>query len=468
MLSILPKSLPPTLKFLHPYINSRASPPRHAIVYTASHNSKFSSVFDNYILDLCRSGYQFPAICSFWATVTTESVAAMLDQSRSGRHAVQKESRESLMLRILPILNEGLVMKNASDLQIGCFMILTLLATKTPLCDNVLNAAMEAVVSNWSQTTAPGLICVATLAEQREVATLPRKVLKALLALEKLDEDFVLLKNQYRIDSIVLGIILGVLEGLEKTGNGRFVALVRSLLESKLMKSSHLAVAIAAICAEMRKPENSADAKDFLTSLLYSLAENKDLKPLIENAADQNGLELPRLTESIQIPLSTGDKMREDQEDSATTSEVAMDIERPRAHGSPDIVMDEAPKVTSRLAPLTTSALQSSLDSCLDLFRNFHSDSNAPKRRKTTHGPITSAASKNAENLLKQVTRILELVESSKPGKHPGLMKGLFQILAEIQNSRSHFGTEMGYLQVVTLENIHAIVKETEVSSAPF
>lgn len=468
MLSILPKTLPPTLKFLHPYINSLASPPRHAIVYTASHNSNFSSIFDNYILDLCRSGYQFPAICSFWATVTTESVAAMLDQSRSGRRAVQKESREGLMLRILPILNEGLAMKNASDLQIGCFMVLTLLATKTPLSDNVLNAAMEAVVFNWSQTTAPGLICVATLAEQREVATLPRKVLKALLALEKLDEDLVLLKTQYRVDSIVLGIILGVLEGLEKPRNSRNVALVRSLLESKLMKSSHLAAAIAAICAELRKSEKSADAKDFLTSLLYSLAENQDLKPLIKNSADQNGLELSRLTEDTQISLSTGNQMSADEEDSAATSEVAMNTERPRAYESPDIVMEEAPKTTLRTAPLSTSALQSSLDSCLDLFRNVYSNSNAPKRRKTTHGSITNAASYNAENLLKQVTSTLELVESSKPGKHPGLMKSLFQILADIQNSRSHFGTEMGYLQVVALENIHAIVKESEVCSTPF
>lgn len=389
----------------------------------------------------------------------------MLDQSRSGIHAVRKENREGLILRILPILNEGLAMKNAPDLQIGCFMVLTLLAAKTPLSDNVLNAAMEAVVSNWSQTTAPGLICLATLAEQREVATLPRKVFKALLALEHLYEDLVLLKTQYRVDSIALGVLLGVLAGLEKTRNSHHVGLVRSFLESNLMKSSHLTAAIAAICAEVQKPEKSSDAKEFFTNLLYSLAESKNLKPLIKTSADENGPDLPRLTESSQTFLPADDEVDEDQEDLAVTSAVRMNVELTQIQDSPDIMIDKTLEPTFRAAPLSTSALQATLDSCLELFRNFQNDSNAPKRRRTTHRSITSATSHDAETLLKQLTTTLELVETSKPGKHPGLMKGLFQILTELQNSRSHFGTDMAYLQVVTLENIHSIVKEAEVSS---
>lgn len=467
LLSILPEALPPTLRFLHPYVKSLASPPRHAIVYTASHDFKFLSGFHNYVLNLCRLGYQFPVICSFWATITTESVAAMLDQTRSGIQAVQKENREGLMLRILPILNEGLAMKNAPDLQIGCFMILTLLATKTPLSDNVLNAAMEAVVSNWSQATAPGLICLATLAEQREVATLPPKVVKALLALENLLEDLMLLKTQYRVDSIALGLVLAVLARLGTTRNSRDVDLVRSFLGSKLMKSSHLTVAIAAICAQAQKPKKSADAKDFLTNLLCSLAENKDLKPLIKDAANKSGLDLPRLSENNQAFLPSDDDEDDDQEVSVASSEVNMSLELPQAQEIPDIAIDKRPEPTIRPAPLPTRVLRSSLDDCLELFREFQNDSNAIKRRRTAHGPITSAISHDAETLLKQLTTALELVETSKPGKHPGLLKILFQILAELQDSRSRLGTDMAYLQVVALENIHAIVTDAEVGFSP-
>lgn len=464
LLSILPKTLPPTLKFLHPYIESLTSPPRHTIVYTVAHDPKFYSIFSGYVLDLYRSGYQFEAISTFWATITTESVAAMLDQSRSGRPAVQKEIREGLVLRVMPMLNEGLAMKSATELQIGCFMVLTFIATKMSLSDQVLDAAMEAVVSNWSQVTASGLICLATLAEQREMATLPHKVLKALLALGKLDEELMALKSRIRVDGIVLGVVLGLLGRL---GKPRYLGLVRSLLESKMMNTPHLTIAIAGICAEVQEPEKSADTKDFLTDLLYSLAKDKDLQPIIKSATDENGLDLPLLTGNNQNLVPTSDNDDEHQRQLKLTSKVTKEPKEPRALEIPETVMDEAPETTLRTVPLSTAELQSSLDSCLELLRKFQNDSNASKRRRTNHGSVASATSHDAEILLKQLTTTLELVETSKPGKHPGLMKGLFQILAELQNSRSHFGTEMGYLQVVALENIHAIVKEAEVGFSP-
>ena len=320
LLSILPKTLPPTLRFLHPYIESLASPPRHTIIYTASHNPKFSTIFNGHVLDLCRSGYHYPAICSFWATVTTESIAAMLDQSRSGKHKIQKESQEALMLRIMPTLNKGLAMETVPDLQIGCYMILTVLATKVALSDIVLNAAMEAVVLHWGQITAPGLICLATLAEQREGATLPHKVLKALLELEKLEEDLMLLKTQYRVDNIALGVLLGVLERLDESRNSGYVGLLRTLLESELMERSHLTAAIAAICAEIQKPEKSVDGKIFLTNLLYSLAENKNLEPIIESITDKNGPDLPLLKEKS-LNLSTAGKNADELQEEAVITE---------------------------------------------------------------------------------------------------------------------------------------------------
>lgn len=828
LLSILPPTLPPTLRFLHPYIESLASPPRHTIVYTASHNPKFSTILNGHVLDLCRSGYHYPAICSFWATVTTESVAAMLDQSRSGKHKVQKESQEGLMLRIMPMLNQGLAMETVPDLQIGCYMVLTVLATKVALSDIVLNAAMEAVVLNWSQITAPGLICLATLAEQREVATLPHKVLKALLELEKLEEDLMLLKTQYRVDNIALGVLLGILERLGRSRNSSHIGLLRSLLESELMEKSHLMAAIAAICAEIQNPEKPVDGKILLTNLLYSLAENKNLEPIVESITDKNGPDLPRLKEKSQKLLTAGKNADEFQEEeavnekrrvsnaeafknavrkipkeptdemsflayassnklfnhlsglfvlaSSTTDQLeafsnlpvlrkplskhepfflsffvrfwcsnapamaravainsisdyivsekpnqdiqmlfpyvlygladpSVDVRRAStrlvmilgqiykdeggspnrsskevfgrenlygdaatpsstvwlapeeaarfieyalltgleeslldpdhiskhlsrllrgskgSHGSltgqrelktstrqaffaficshtictplyrvrcrllqilcqiekvgalsrtkallpllleyanqaqenlvercmtdqiepvrllehvveivlptdregvqvlqtvieaekahqstslfsaaiariqtiwPSMKQDLQLSMSSRLfelavgqrpfersgamidgaletlrtVPLSTSILQSFLVICLDLFKNFQNDTNAPKRRRTAHGS-TTATSYNAEVILKRLTTTLELVEASKPEKHPGLMKGLFQILAELQQSKNLLGTEMGYIQVIALESIHAMVKEFEVSSPP-
>jgi U3 small nucleolar RNA-associated protein 10 len=826
LLSLLPKTLPPILRFLHPYIEALALPPRHAIIYTASHNPNFFTTFNNHVLDLCRSGYHFPAICSFWATLTAESIAGIFEQSHSALHKVQKESQEDLMLRIMPILNEGLVMEDVPDLQIGCYMILIILTTKVALSDTVLNAAMGAVISNWSQTTSAGLICLAALAQQRELVALPKKVLAALLALEKLVDDLNLLKTQYRVDNIALGVLLGVLERLERRVDEQHVDLVRSLLESELMEMSYITVAITTIISKLQKHGIPHDAKISLTNLLYSLAEDENLEAIIRNATKDNGSILPQpkgdvqglLTAGIngdepenegatietrrvldakafqkavgQIPeessdetsflaysssntlfdylsrlfilaSSTTDQMEAfshvpvlrkplsrthpvflsffirfwcsgapaiaraaaihsvsdhliqetpgqdmqilfpyvlygladpsvdvrraatklvlalgsvyrdrskdangsitkifgqeniygraetpistawlSPEDAANFVELALlrDLEEAlldpthisrhicdllrgrrssrtgqkelkssarqaffaflcshtvntsfyrvryrllqilcqmervgalsrtkallpllleyrdqaqeelngrcirehiepeslleqvveivlptdregvqvlqamvetekehpsrslcyaanlrirkmwpsmkqelqqsisislfeyavgeRAFEGPESLMDEALE-TLRTAPLSTSILQALLDICLDLFKKLENDTYTPKRRRTNVGftDSSSATLQNAKIILKRLTTTLELVEISKPEKHLGLMKGLFQILAELQNSRSHFGTEMGYLQTLVLESIYAMVKEFEVSS---
>lgn len=306
LLSILPGSLPQTLRFLYPYIEALTVPPRHAIVYTASRNISFLTNFNRHVLDLCRSGYHFPALCSFWATIITESVVVALDQSRSGRHQVQKESQEDLILRIMPILNEGLAMDTVPDLQVGCYMVLTVLVTKVSLSDIVLNAAMEAVVTNWSQTTSPGLICLATLAQQRETAALPSKVLRALLALEKLEDDLLLLKTQYGVDNIALGVLLGLLERLGQSQDSRYLGLVRSLLDSELMESSKITIAIAAIFSKVQNSKTNVGARNFLSNLLCCLAEKKRTEAIIKTAAKQHGSDILHPKEGVQRLLATG------------------------------------------------------------------------------------------------------------------------------------------------------------------
>lgn len=251
--------------------------------------------------------------------MTTESVAAMLDQSRSGRHKVQKQSQKDLMLRLMPTLNEGLVMEAAPDLQIGCYMVLTVLATKVALSDIVLNATMEAIVSSWSQTTAPGLTCLAILAEQREMIALPSRVLKALISQKQLGEHLKRLKTHYRVNNITLGVILGLLYRAEKRWNVHHMSLVRSLLESELMEDSHLTVAIVTICSEVQKQENSDEVRASLTDLLCSLAEKKHLLAIIESVAAEYGPELPYLRQDIHKLLTQPGNVKESEENEGTS-----------------------------------------------------------------------------------------------------------------------------------------------------
>lgn len=286
LLSILPGNLPPALRFLHPYVQSLASPPRHAIVYTATYNQSFFAAMNSRVIGVSRSGYQYPALLSFWAATMSEAIAAMLDQTRSGRREVQRQSQEDVVLRIMPTLNDGMHLVKAPDLQIGCYMILTVMVTKITLEDELLISLMDAITFGLTQTNPAGLICLAALAQQREVANLPKKVLKALLKIERLASDLMVLKSKYKLDKLVLTLILSILRGTGQAQDGFPIKLVRSLIESDIMAEPYLKAAITTVIS-MAQTEKSGrkqghDPQSSLMDLLLCLSEKEQVQTIIQ------------------------------------------------------------------------------------------------------------------------------------------------------------------------------------------
>ena len=260
VLSILPHTLPPTLKFLHPYIQSLTSPPRHTIVYTASSNIPFLTALSSYVLKSCHSDHQYPALLSFWASITTEAITAMCTQSRSARLEAQKQHQEDLIRFILPILNDALSLSSICELRIASYMILAVLAIKADLDDGVLTAIMEAVVVDWASVSHAGLICLAVLAEQMRDIKLSKRVFRALLSLQGLDEDLITLQNQYNVDKLTLGIIFGIAGRLKKSRDGNELRLLRSLLEARLMNSASTTAACRYVLLTIQGMKPSSDA----------------------------------------------------------------------------------------------------------------------------------------------------------------------------------------------------------------
>lgn len=286
LLSILPKNLPPALRFLHPYVQSLANPPRHSIIYTATHNKLFFAGLNSRVLEVSRLRYHYPAMISFWAATITEAVAAMLDQSRHGRREIQRQSQEDVVLCIMPTLNDGMCLENSPDLQIGCYMVLTVLATKAALRDEVLAAMMDAVASELSQANHTGLICLAALAQQKESAVLSKRVLKALLKIENLDHTLLMLKSQYNVGKLALGAVLGILRGGGNAQDTNRIDLVRSMFEADLMDEPSMAVAIESIISITRSenPDQNQDSslQSSLIDLLHSFTEKEKIRKSIQ------------------------------------------------------------------------------------------------------------------------------------------------------------------------------------------
>lgn len=293
LLSILPKNLPPALRFLHPYVQSLANPPRHSIIYTATHNKLFFAGLNTRVLEVSRLRYHYPAMISFWAATITEAVAAMLDQSRHGRREIQRQIQEDVVLCIMPTLNDGMCLENSPDLQIGCYMVLTVLATKAALRDEVLAAMMDAVASELSQANHAGLICLAALAQQKESAVLSKRVLKALLKIEKLDQTFLMLKSQYNVEKLALGAVLGILRGGGDAQDMNRIGLVRSMFDADLMDESSMAVAIESIISitqsENLEQNQDSSLQSSLIDLLQSFTEKEKIQKIIQGIIGNPG-----------------------------------------------------------------------------------------------------------------------------------------------------------------------------------
>ena len=121
---------------------------------------------------------------------------------------------------------------------------------------------------------------------------------------------------------------------------------------------------------------------------------------------------------------------------------------------------------TLRALPLPTAILQSFLEGLPTVSSGLPDKPPASKRRRTSHVQSMNTAHPGANELLsivRQVTVVLELVEGSKPERHPELLNGLFHVFSDLQHSSSRSYTATGYLQLLAMDSMLAIVKKVEV-----
>ena len=324
LLSIFPKNIPPSLKFLHPYIESLACPPRHTIVHTAIHNQSFFSALNSYVLKASSVGHHYAALVSYWATIMTEAVAGLVDQSMSGRRETQRKNEEDILLRILPVLNEGLSMRQVTDLTIGCYMILTVVASKLDLNEKVLLAMVESVVTDWTpNTTHAGLICLAVLSQRRQNVHLPEKVLKAVMSIPGIENDLSILSEQYRVDKFVIGLVLGTLERLDNEIDLYRLTFVRTVIEGRLMSNTHIALATKAILAAAKNSEaaleGNQDLQGQLADLILRLMDSEVVGSLVQDTLRETKTAVESLEAKLQMVLLPNEKQQEQ-----TTEDVEM------------------------------------------------------------------------------------------------------------------------------------------------
>lgn len=350
LLSILPSTVPVEYKFLAPYIRSLTQPQRRPIVAAATDSTVFASTLNAYVLHVCKARQHYPAILAFWAGIMTEATSNMLDKARSGRRGVQQQNEQDVILRLLPTLNEGLSMQKVPDLRIGCYMILSILASKGGLDDKLLTAMMEALVLGWSaETVRPGLVCLSILAQHRGAKQITRRVTKELLKVPDLPMQLIELGKERRIDRLSNGLCLALVDRISKSGEVQGLSTIEKIVEHGLLSDAQTSVVVKHLLLVAHRVDDATDSekntRTHLASTLVALTQlSGHVGAVIQGALKETDVDM----DELEMKLST--TIRRIEMPKAEDEDVIMGDEGAKAETRPDFrqLIEKLPQSTAK------------------------------------------------------------------------------------------------------------------------
>ena len=253
----------------------------------------------------------------------------MVDRARSGRSSVQRQSEEDVLLKILPVLNDGLALKKVPELRMGCYMILTVLATKTELEERVLIGMMEAVVSGWTtETIDSGLTCLAILTQVRDATRLPRAVAKELFKIEDIIPRLQILQRRYKVDRLAVSLAMGATKRLERAATVNDLAFLDTILTSQLLSESQAAAVLASLISEslsLNLELDDGSAASMVADLLTRLSNNTALAGPLRVVSAQHGIAVGQLELKLQTLIRPALLVDETQRPDAEMADLTLD-----------------------------------------------------------------------------------------------------------------------------------------------
>ncbi|KAF2641789.1 U3 small nucleolar RNA-associated protein 10 [Massarina eburnea CBS 473.64] len=302
LLAILPPNPGHTLRFLHPYIQSPTEyPPRRTIVYTAVNTPAFFKALQNHVIRVLEAGHQGPSLLSFWSSVTTQAIDAILDKSRSGRKPIQGQKTEDVLLQTLPVLDRCMRISTGPEAVTACYMIIIVLVSKAPFEDKVLDSLMEAaMLSQESGTLDPCLTCLAVLAEERSDVQLPPAILNRLLRIPNLRRTLVSLSKRCRVDRLTLGCALGALRGIGESEEKQQI--FREIIDAQILDEPQMTILFSALLQVVREDAHGSVYHGELIEYVSKLSEEPAIAQIVKTAAAKSSTDLESLGLMIESP----------------------------------------------------------------------------------------------------------------------------------------------------------------------
>ncbi|EXJ66596.1 uncharacterized protein A1O5_10267 [Cladophialophora psammophila CBS 110553] len=292
ILSIIPTDrLVNGWKFLGPYHKEAANVPRHAVLHSATHNDVFFSFFNDYTLHACQEGAAHPQLHRFWGSVVVEAVSGRLSQVKNGRKEVQKMRTEDALLKILPLLNEGLEVKGCPELAVTCFTISLVCASTLDLEDHVLDSLMKAIapfIINEAADSREALACLAILVTKKTEKRVSKDVLDMFINIKDLGARLSRSFEHVHLAPLFEALLSSALLGLNEKNMDRRVQFVERMfgtakeLFALATKSQLLAILLRKFFDSGLSPKSKCCTR--LVRLLQALAGSSDFSPSFPDA----------------------------------------------------------------------------------------------------------------------------------------------------------------------------------------
>ncbi|KAL7276313.1 snoRNA-binding rRNA-processing protein utp10 [Rhizina undulata] len=316
VLSVIPqKNIPRGFLFLIPYLKPAAPLPRHVVTHALSHRRDFFNILSEYVLSAIKARRDHHALVSFFSGVTTESVSLMCDATRAtGKKGL---SEEDVLQRSLSILEEGFKARKSPEFQIGCYMLTTVLVSKLDVADELLLSLMQGIVAGWGKESLnAGLACLALLAQARigeKSVRLLDEVVKALIRVEDIIEKLAKMGEKYRVDKLVVGLCVGVLERLGKKYGVKELSLVVKMFETARLVPKQQKTVMQKFVDVAQKigtvedaEEEEGDARETLAECLVRWSEQGEKKKfgkLLKEALDRENVDVEMLELKLQTVI---------------------------------------------------------------------------------------------------------------------------------------------------------------------
>lgn len=226
-------------------------------------------------------------------------------------------TEEDVLLRTMSILEEGYRAKKSPEFQIGCYMLTTVLVSKLPLSGQLLLSLMQGIVAGWTKgSLSAGLACLAFLAQARQgekEVRISDEITKGLLKIDDIAARILAMGEKYRVDKLVVGLCLGVLDRLGKRYSVKELTTAIKFIEEARMgpKQRHLVMKKLVDTAQkigggqvvQQETSNLEEIKERLAESLVrwsALGETRKLGKLINKVLEDDQVDVELLELGLQ------------------------------------------------------------------------------------------------------------------------------------------------------------------------